>query len=147
MAKIDEVFANEDQSEIIDELKSKRYTVQPDVKKAEKQLNPLDHDVMDPLKRLDKKVKVDKSQDNNALTVIGTGEEVETRTEKVNRISVALQKLIVKRAVAFLFGNEVKINSEAKTDKEKQVVFALNRIRKDNKSGSLNRRVASGAKH
>ena len=145
MAKITEVFSLTDQTEIINELKTKRYTVQPNVAEAKKQLDPLKHDVMDPVKRPDKKVKVDRPETDNTVVVSGSGEETETRTEKVNRIGIALQKLIVKRAVAFLFGNEVKINAQAKTDKEKLVVTALKRILKDNKSGSLNLKVARQA--
>lgn len=142
MAKITEVFTKTSQSDIIAELKSKRYIVQPNVSEAEKQLDPLKHDVCNPIHRPDKKVKTTDEATENTTVVSGTGETVTERVEKVARVAVAIQKLIVKRAVAFIFGNKVKINAEANTDKEKMVHEALNRILKDNKSDSLNRRVA-----
>lgn len=142
MAKLSEIFQLTEQGDIITELKSKRFLVQPDTSKIKNELEPTKHDVFDPVKRPDKRIKVDAVETENTTTVIGTGAETSYRMEKVARVGIAIQKLIVKRAVAFLFGNEVAINAETKNDKEKIVLDAVKKILKDNKSSSLNRKVA-----
>lgn len=130
----------------ITDLKNHRYIPQPDVEKAKKALNPELHDIMNPILRPDKHVKID-SEDNggdSAQKVIDTkGESVTTKTEKVARIAVALQKLIIKRAVSFLFGNPPKYNDSPNNDQEIAVDKALKRILYDVKSNSLNRIIAS----
>jgi SPP1 family phage portal protein len=60
----------------------------------------------------------------------------------VARVSLAIQKLIVKRAVAFTFGNPITLNCEPQTDKEKEVLKAVNSVLFDTKSSCINRRVA-----
>ena len=143
MPKIEDVFKLESQTNIIAELKLRRITVQPDIDKAKKELDPKLHDVQSPYLRPDKIVKIDADELNdNVINVNGREVEGNYRIEKVARVSVALQKLIVKRAVAFMFGNDVAINAEPQTDKEKMVLGATTRILKDNKTQSLNRKIA-----
>jgi SPP1 family phage portal protein len=140
--KIEGIIKSEDQGEVITELKSKRYLDQPDIEKSKKGLDPLQHDVFNRIKRPDKKVKLD-TENDTAIKVITTEDsERGYRLEPVARIAISLQKLIVKRAVAFLFGNPVEMNAEPENDKQKQVLKALKRVLYDVKSKSLNRRVA-----
>ena len=130
----------------ITDLKNHRYIPQPDVEAAKKALNPELHDIMNPILRPDKHIKIDAADNggDSAQKVIDTnGEAVTTKTEKVARIAVALQKLIIKRAVSFLFGNPPKYNDSPNNDKEIAVDKALKRILYDVKSNSLNRIIAS----
>lgn len=141
---IEEIFKKTTANDVISELKSSRFIPQPDVEEAKKALNPKLHDVNDPIKRPDKRVKVDADNDaDSAQKVITTdGEAVNFRTEKVARVAIALQKLIIKRAVSFCFGNPPKYNATPKNDNEQAVLYALNRILVDVKSKSMNRKIA-----
>jgi SPP1 family phage portal protein len=80
----------------------------------------------------------------NVTTINTAGEagEGNIRLEPVGRIPVSLQKLIVKRAASFLFGNDVLISAEAKAEKEKQVLEAVKKILTANKSNTLNKKMA-----
>lgn len=141
---IEEIFKRATANDVISELKSSRFIPQPDVEEAKKALNPKLHDVNDPIKRPDKRVKVDADNDaDSAQKVITTdGEAVNFRTEKVARVAIALQKLIIKRAVSFCFGNPPKYNATPQNDNEQAVLYALNRILVDVKSKSMNRKIA-----
>lgn len=142
---IEEIFSKASSNDVISELKSRRYIPQPDVESAKKALDPELHRVNDQLLRPDKRVKVDADNDaNSAQKVIEVGGEESTnyRIEKVARIKLALQKLIVKRAVAFLFGNSVSYNADPKGKNQELIAKALKRILYDVKSNSLNRKVA-----
>lgn len=141
---IEEIFKKATANDVISELKSSRFIPQPDVEEAKKALNPKLHDVNDPIKRPDKRVKVDVDNDaDSAQKVITTdGEAVNFRTEKVARVAIALQKLIIKRAVSFCFGNPPKYNATPQNDNEQAVLYALNRILVDVKSKSMNRKIA-----
>ena len=136
--KIEEIFKRESINDVIDELKSHRYTGHPDVKKAKKALDPEQHKINDKTFRPDKKVKIDVEDLNTTTDVIAEG----YRIEKVARIKLAIQKLIIKRAVAFLFGNPIVYSSETQNKNQELVMKALNRILHDVKSNSLNRKVA-----
>lgn len=139
---LEELFKNASVNDIIAELKSKRTTVQPDTQKAKKALDPKLHDINDPIIRPDKRVKIDNGADD-ADKVISTGEDKGSfRIEKVARIAVALQKLIIGRAAAFCFGNPVAYKATPETDSERVVLKALERILKDNKTTSKNRKIA-----
>lgn len=146
MNDITKVLTLTDPEEIIRELKKGRGSESPETATYKKQLDPSEHDVMDPALRPDKRVKVDQGEDTatnvTTMNVSGEAGEGTTRLEPVGRIPVSLQKLIVKRAAAFLFGNDVLIGAEAKTDKEKQVLEAVKKILKANKSNSLNKKIA-----
>lgn len=136
------------QSKIIDELKSKRLTETPESKDFKKELEPLKHDVYDRIKRPDKKVKIDpddpdyKNNEENVVNVTGGTTPTGYRYEPVARVALAIQKLIVKRAVSFIFGNAVTLDSSAEGDNQKAVLKALKRVMYDIKEKSFNRKVA-----
>lgn len=148
--KIIEIIATNDGEQLdinklITELKSKRYIDQPDVGLFKKQIDPMQHDVMNPAIRKDKWVKADPADPNKFEMVSVTEGQEETqslRQEKVARIATALQKLIVKRDVSFIFGNPVELDCTPENDLQKKVLKALERIKYDVKEGSLNRKVA-----
>ena len=112
----------------IEELKSgKRNTGKIDPEKKTyktfySQLEPELHDVSNPLIRKDKVIKTDSG----------------TETESVARIALALQKLIVKRAVAFLFGNAPSLSA----DMENSVLDAVKAVFRDTHINTINRRIA-----
>lgn len=141
---IEEVFAKATSNDAITELKAHRFIEQPDVESANKALDPKLHKINDPILRPDKRVKVDVDNEaNSAQKVIDVGgESTNYRIEKVARVKLALQKLIVKRAVSFCFGNPVAYNASPDNDNQEIIVKALNRILYDVKSNSLNRKVA-----
>lgn len=152
MAKtIEEVFQVKDgettldSTNVINELK-KRPKLETDIEKAKKQLDPLKHDVFDRYLRPDKKVKVDPDDavdDESVIKVIGgEGGENSYRWEKVARIALAIQKLIVKRAVSFLFGNAVTLDADPDGPGQESVLKALKRVLYDVKEKSFNRKVA-----
>lgn len=87
-----------------------------------KQIEPEGHDVSNPFKRKDKEINTDSGAD----------------IEKVARIALALQKLIVKRAVAFLFGNEPQLSA----DLENNVLDAVKAVFRDVRINTLNRKAA-----
>lgn len=104
----------------------------PDVVKIENQWNPTKHDVFNPSIRPDKTIK--KEVDGNEVTSL----------EKVTRVGLAIQKLIVKRAASFLFGREVVINTSSNklSSQEEQAFQAIKRILSDNKEKSHNKELA-----
>lgn len=144
--EIKKLLLEEDQKKVIDELKSKRGTALPDVGIAASQLDPLKHDVYDRVKRPDKKVKIDPDEakiSENVINVNGdSGEPIGFRYEPVARIALAIQKLIVNRAVSFIFGNPVTLDAQAESENEKAVLKALKKVMYDIKEKSFNRKVA-----
>lgn len=145
---IDKLLATDDHSTVIAELKNGRNATEPNAELYESQLNPKGHDINDPVKRRDKIVKVDidsESPENvkNITSDPNFNPETNTRPEPVARIALAIQKLIVKRAVAFTFGNPVGLNAEPEEDsKEEDVLKAVKRVLFDTKSRTINRKVA-----
>ncbi|MCR5658962.1 MAG: phage portal protein [Bacteroidales bacterium] len=124
--KIDDILNGH--SNGIEWLKQNRNTPLPDINAAMKSIDPSRHDVMDEIIRPKKFVKTDKDKDGKFVDVA--------------RISFALQKLIIKRAVAFCFGNDVEISSNAKSDIAIKA-FNLYKATMDKaKSYSLNRRFS-----
>lgn len=136
--KVEEIFKQESLNDVIAELKSRRYIPHPDVDSARKALDPDLHKINDKVFRPDKRVKIDVEDVNTTTDVVAEG----YRIEKVARIKLAIQKLIIKRAVAFLFGNPVGYNAEPQGENQELVMKALNRILHDVKSNSLNRKIA-----
>ncbi len=124
---IQELFLLEDKTELVKELKSQVPDHLPKIEDVTKQLNPKEHKVFDKAFRPDKLVREDNGQ---------------TRNEKVARIGVAMQKLIIKKAVSFLFGNPVKVTAEVQDDKEKAILETIKNILTKNKINSFNRRIA-----
>ena len=141
---IEEIFKQATSNDVISELKSRRYIPQPDVESANIALDPKLHKINDPILRPDKRVKVDADNDaDSAQKVLDAGGEATNyRIEKVARVKLALQKLIIKRAVSFCFGNPVAYNASPENTNQEMIVKALNRILYDVKSNSLNRKVA-----
>ncbi|KAA6441445.1 phage portal protein [Dyadobacter flavalbus] len=90
------------------------------------------HDIYDTVKRPDRIVMKEDDE----------GNMVYDRKELVNRIALPFQKLIVKRAVSFVFGNPVILQCETETDQEEQVLEAVKRILHENKSNGFDRRIA-----
>ena len=130
-------------NDVIPELKSHRYIAQPDTEAANKALDPKLHDINDRVLRPDKRVKVtDDAQGESAQKVIDTdGGSTNFRTVKVARVALAIQKLIISRAVSFCFGNAPVYNSTPENEHQEMIVKALNRILYDVKSKSLNRKI------
>ena len=143
--KISDITQAAEQNDVIQEMKSHRFIPQPDVETARKVLDPQEHDINNPIIRPDKRVKVtDDTQGESAQKIIDVDgkDNGNFRYEKVARIAVALQNLIINRAVSFVFGNEPEYNSTPDNDNQKIVKKAFDRILYDAKSRSLNRKIA-----
>lgn len=125
---IQEILAMvETPAEMIQELKSGRLNDMPDIKKYVDAINPLNHKVMDTTERKDKIIQ---KEDGSKVP------------EPVARIALALQKLIVKRSSAFLFGNPVKIFNKTDGEQFEIIHKAIIQILEDVKINSLNRKIA-----
>lgn len=136
-----------DHAAAINELRNGRLTTLPNSEQYAAQYDPKLHDINDPRKRPDKIVVTDKnSEEYGEVKNINVNAEMTTesgfRIEPVARIALALQKLIVKRAVAFTFGNPVAYDADPQGDDEKAILAALKRVFHDVKEKTLNRRVA-----
>ena len=135
-------------STIIEKLKKGKVIDDSAAEVAKKQLDPLTHDVFDRIKRPDRKVKIDPDDpdfqptENTVNVMEGSVSPTGYRLEPVARVGIALQKLIVKRAVAFAFGNPVELNAEPEDKSQEDVLKALKRVLYDVKSKSLNRKLA-----
>lgn len=151
--ELNQLLAAEDSSAAINELKNGRTTSTPEAEQYLKELNPATHDVMDAAKRKDKWVKVDVSDETDVTEEDETktkkivtgkdGEQQHLRIERVARVALAIQKLIVKRAVAFTFGNPVTLNAEPEEGtKESEVLRAVQRVLFETKSRTINRKIA-----
>lgn len=150
LQELNALLASEEQGVAISELKNGRNSTEPTAEEYLKDLDPKGHEVNDPIKRRDKKVKVDvedfdiDAEEANVKQITnGEGEKESYRIEPVARIALAIQKLIVKRAVAFTFGNPVTLNAETEAgSKEEDVLKAVKRVLYDTKSRTINRKVA-----
>ncbi|MDR1652244.1 MAG: phage portal protein [Prevotellaceae bacterium] len=143
---IKELFKSSDIDTIIKELKLGRNSTEPDTDLYISQLDPSKHDIFDNAKRPDKTVKEDNPNPNENGNPISPGyvggEKEQTKTVDVARIALAIQKLIVKRAVAFTFGNQVTLNSEPENKAEITVLNAVKKVLFNTKSRTINRKVA-----
>ena len=110
---IEEIFKLATANDVVSELKSCRFIPQPDVEAANKALDIRLHNINNPVIRPDKRVQVSSDQEaDSAQKVISTdGESTNFKTVKVARVAVAIQKLIIKLAVSFCFGNKPLYNS------------------------------------
>lgn len=147
MPPIEELLRTGDYSAAISELSNGRLTPLPNSEQYAAQYDTKLHDINDPRKRPDKIVVTDKDSDEyGEVKNINVNAELTTeqglRIEPVARIALALQKLIVKRAVAFTFGNPVAYDADPQDNDEKTMLSALKRILHDVKEKTLNRRVA-----
>ena len=127
MKSIEEILKLDLADDMIDEL-SRRTAPIPSIVKLEKEYFPQGHKIYDTSLRPDKAIK-------------GQNGNIE-RFEPVARIALPLQRIIVQRAVAFLLGNEVKISCTRNDVRAAAAWEAIRRTLWDNKSGSLNRRLA-----
>ena len=140
-----EIFSQNTPSDVIDALKKGRNVPLPDVEAARKAIDPEKHEVNDRTKRPDKRVAVSDSEESSGLQVtsdVPGGSKGTTRPEPVARISLAIQQLIIKRAVSFLFGNDPAYNADTESEQQQAVMRAFGRILRDVKCNSVNRRVA-----
>lgn len=112
----------------------------PIVDDIKRQFNPSGHKVNDKNIRRDKEIKEERQ------VPIGMGkvrkEKITVRFEEVNRIALPMQRLIVKRAVSFLFANPVKLRVKSTDQNELAVLEAIKAINFDNKVDGFNRRLA-----
>jgi SPP1 family phage portal protein len=139
---IEELFKESDIGAIIEGLKSGRRNPEPDTDLFFSQIDPSKHSIFDKIKRPDKTVKVDiPEEEKRNIGYIG-GEKEKTKTVPVARVALAIQKLIVKRAVAFTFGNPVTLNTEPESEDEKTVLNAVKKVLFDTKSRTINRKIA-----
>ena len=125
--KIQDITSHQSADDMVEALK-RRATKSPDINKLRKEYYPSGHRIFDTAERPDKAVK---GQD-------GTLE----RFEKVARIALPLQRVIVERAVAFLFGHPVKVTCATENDGQAAAFEAVKRTLSENKIDSLNRRIA-----
>lgn len=110
----------------------------PIIDDLNKNLLVKNHDIFNRSLRPDKKTYPNPITDA-AGNIIDKGE---AKPELVNRIGLALQKLIIKRAVAFLFGNPVIKNYNAKDDTDENLVKCIIEYLDDNNEDMLNRMAA-----
>ena len=146
---IEELLAKSENelTSVINELRNGRNTPEPDSINYAMQYDPKTHEINHQKKRPDKLVVIDKDSDEyGEVKAINPNVELTTeqgfRIEPVARVALAIQKLIVKRAVAFTFGNPVTYNANPDGEEEKALLQALNRVFYDVKEKTLNRRVA-----
>lgn len=144
--KLSKLLATGDFAATVSELRNGRLQTSPASKTNAAQYDPKAHVINDPIIRPDKMVVVDSQSDNygEVKTVNPNSEMAETgyRIERVARIALAIQKLIVKRAVAFTFGNPVTYTCDTDDEQQKDVLQALMRVFYDVKESTLNRRIA-----
>ncbi|WP_343302857.1 phage portal protein [Chitinophaga niabensis] len=86
------------------------------------QLDPKEHDVMKPGKRKDKIKKVEEEDGTKTQTIV-----------PVARLPIALQKLIVRRAAAFLCGNPITLVAQPDGDDQSDFLELLKKVWDDNK--------------
>ena len=124
------ITQTESATELINKLQQGRNAPVYDKKKALSELIPKEHKVMNHALRPDKEVQTSQTD--------ASGNPI-TKTVKVARISVGLQKLIVNRAVSFLFGNEPRLYSDQDNG---DTLTLVKRALADAKARSLNRKLA-----
>lgn len=113
--------------------------------------NSQKHKINDRSYRRDKYVTLDAPEEDDMSSVSGSeyyfreaedGTRQIVRIERVNRIALALQKLIVSSSVTFALGNPVAYHATARDEKEERVYQALKEILRENKSTSHDRKMA-----
>lgn len=130
------------EKDVILELKSKRYIAQPDADMAVFALDPKKHKVFDPTIRKDKWVKDDNAMSDGDNIDVNGKERPGMHREPVNRVGLALQQLIVNRAVSFTFGNPVKYAATTENDTQNEIIKAFHKVLSGVKVNSIDRRMA-----
>lgn len=142
----DRLKSGSELEDAIEVLKKTRTTDLPDIETVKKELDPTQHKVFDTSYRKDKKVKSDDGEIADGgvkvITQSGAKKEIPMKIEKVTRIGLAYQEIIVSRAAAFLFGFPVDYKVQSEDIKEQEVVKALKRIVHDNKMEFFDRDIA-----
>ena len=113
--------------ESIKELKKGRGKLPLSIEEVNEQLTPSEHKVMKQAFRPDKLVKRDPDEDElteNTLSVTGEALPVTKKRIPVCRLPLGLQRLITERAVAFSFGNPVKVTADTDENTTEADVFA-----------------------
>lgn len=131
--------------EAIAELKKGRMSAMPKIDEFENDLDPTRHKVMDETIRKDKWVRTDGSEaSNDDVVVVNGSEEARPGMKRVpvERIAIAMQRLIVERAVSFAFGTPAEYDAEVADDNEQRVYDALMSVLKDVKIRSTDRKIA-----
>lgn len=124
----------------IRELQNGRIGALPNIDDINKELDTDGHKVMDPIQRKDKIVKVQDGSDANPYQEDNT--KPGYKRVPIARIALALQKLIVERAVSFAFGNPIDLEADPKENTREQDVFnAVKDILKDVKIRSTDRKI------
>lgn len=126
-------------------LKNGRRKSLPELTTIRGQVDPYKHDITDQAKRPDKRIVVDYVDE-----ITGETDPTKSRVDyvKVNRVTTSLQKLIVNRAVSFLFGNDViyTADTDAATDAEMEqrnaVLKTIKKVMVDCSERSHNRSLA-----
>lgn len=136
MNQIDELISNAATAgDAIGQLLQGRSQKLYDQKLVDAAIDPYKHKVMQKAFRPDKAInRVDEE----------TGKVVGQDEVKVARIATDLQQLIVKRAVSFLFGNDVNLYIDADSDDEAadDILKGVKRVMAEAKTKSLNRELA-----
>lgn len=109
----------------------------PEYADLESQYNPDKHDVFDTMSRPWKSVR----RATGTKDAYGN-ETYTTSSEDVNRISVPFQRLIVERAVGFMLGIPVKLQSSADNAAQETLTGMIERTLEDNKSKYFDRKLA-----
>ncbi len=135
--KIQEMdFAN-----VVKEAKAAKVEFETSFEDIAKQYDVLQHDVFDPALRKDKIVKDPITDDSgNPVEDADGNQKYESRVEKVVRVGMPYQKIIVQRRVGFLLGNNIELEME---NRDESTVFnAVKAIWDDNKLDYKNKELA-----
>lgn len=143
--EIKNLLATQSAGDVIDVLQRGRQTDVPEWDRLRQDLNPETHKIMSQAERPDKWVAVDNKRNQNEngkqLNIAGTDGKT-YRIEFVTRIALALQRLIVKRAVVFSFGTPVNYLCTPANDAEDALLQDIKRVFLDNKIESFDRKLA-----
>lgn len=135
---IAEILQVENISDKITKLKAGRVDALPNYKEYLEEYDQSTHKIV-----VDKQYRPDKTvvkDDFTNLDAAGNPRPI-TTTEKVARIAISLQKIIVRRAVSFLFGNPVKTYSTSKEEND-TLLSIIQKILADNKIDGVNAKLA-----
>lgn len=129
-----EIKTSENFAKLVEVLKAGRLGSQPQPNTSDNiaELFPEEHKINKEWYRPDKDVVRDIPDGKGGVTQ-------ERKKEKVTRIALGLQKLIVKRAVAFIFGNEPVLDTD---EDSAEILDVLARVFKDCKAKTINRKTA-----
>lgn len=128
----------------IKELQSGRGRTLPNIDPFKNELDPITHKIMDPVYRKDKWVNISDDDDQISEDEINEfGGKKGKKPVKVERIPLALQRIIVERAVSFAFGKPLLITADVEDGSvEADVLKAVKMVLRDAKTKSADRKVA-----